>query len=281
MKTNQRTENLADVRTAIANGFTTKQAKKDAARGLEITLGRMNTAARNAGVSHWDLPSYPHEVGKKALVVFDANGLGDLARELIAVRLELKATEVTKKVSKVDDTTVREMTPQAATTAGIDYIDQAGDRRGYCYCCGRIGFKLNAQGRLSRHGYTRPGYGYDTAACHGTRKTPEQTLDIAILWNKGMIQDLEGLLETDLFAFSIKQGRRSVRSQRTQRTRYSSQQKGSWGRNQTAQDFRNLRQGSDDVRQVSGPKVWRRMLTTQLEQHQSELASLEAVKASI
>jgi len=277
---NNRTNDLADVRNAIAQGFATKQAKKDAAHGLEVELGLLNSAAKDKGANYWDLPHYPHEVGKKALALFDGLGLGDQARELVAVRLELKAAEVVKAAPKVDDTKMRDLSPREATTAGIDYIDMNGDRRGYCYCCGRVGFKLNAQGRLSRHGYQRPGWGYDLGGCDGSRMTPEQTLEAAIEWHGRMIADLEALLATDLFAFSIKQGRKLLRSQRLERTRFADQ-RGSYGRDRKARAFRNLRAGKDDSSSISGPSVWRRMLTQQLEQHQAQLAALEEVKAGI
>ena len=273
-------------RAAISAGFTTKVEKKAAKDILDRAWGVVRGMAQDAGMPRetvtWELPrDGAHQVGPKAFRLLANYPAALEAAQLVrTVYLELKATEVVKKAAKVDDTKMRDMGPQAATTAGIDYIDMNGDRRGYCYCCGRIGFKLNDAGRLSRHGYTRPGWGYDLGGCSGTRMTPEQTLDVAIEWHGQNIEKLEGLLATDLFAFSLTQGRRSVRSQRTDRTRYRVQ-KGSWGRNQTAQDFRNLRQGSDDVRQVSGPKVWRRMLTTQLEQHQAQLEALEAVKAGI
>tara|TARA_R110000796_G_scaffold84556_1_gene184223 strand:- start:933 stop:1775 length:843 start_codon:yes stop_codon:yes gene_type:complete len=271
-----------DVRALISIGFTTKVAKQEAKEILNRAWGKVSTMARNSGVSHWDLPHYAHQVGPKTFKVL-AN-FGDLieyAQDIRACALELKAAEVVKAAPKVDNTKVRDLGPQAATTLGIDFIDMKGDRRGYCYCCGRIGFMLNDAGRLSRHGYTRPGWGYDTAACHGTRKTPEQTLDIAILWNKSMIQDLEGMLETDLVAFSLKQARKQIKANRVDsyggRRRES---KGSYNRNANARGLRALRAGQEP-QSLSGPKVWRRMLTTQLEQHRNELASLEAVKASL
>tara|TARA_R110002167_G_scaffold143958_2_gene333717 strand:- start:56058 stop:56915 length:858 start_codon:yes stop_codon:yes gene_type:complete len=274
-------------RTAISAGFTTKVEKKAAKDILDRAWGVVRSQALEAGMPRdtvtWDLPrDGAHQVGPKAFRLLASYPAALEAAQLVrTVYLELKATEVVKKAAKVDDTKVRDLGPQAATTLGIDFIDMKGDRRGYCYCCGRIGFMLNDAGRLSRHGYTRPGWGYDTAACHGTRKTPEQTLDIAILWNKSMIQDLEGMLETDLVAFSLKQARRQIKANRVDS--YGgrrNERKGSYNRDANARGLRALRAGQEP-QSLSGPKVWRRMLTTQLEQHRNELASLEAVKAAI
>jgi hypothetical protein len=272
-----------DVRDLIATGFRTKAAKQVAKEILNRAWGKVSLMARDSGVSHWDLPHYAHQVGPKTYKAL-AN-FGDLieyAQDIRAAALELKAAEVVKAAPKVDDTKVRELGPQAATTAGIDYIDQNGDRRGYCYCCGRVGFKLNDAGRLSRHGYIRPGYGYDLGGCSGTRRTPEQTLDVAIAWHGERITELVELLATDLVAFSIKQARQQVKAQRVDsyggRRRET---KGSYNRNAQARGFRQLRSGDLDVRTLSGPNVWRRMLTTQLDQHRSQLASLELVKAGI
>lgn len=41
--------------------------------------------------------------------------------------------------------------------------------QGTCQICGRTGLKV-AGGKMSHHGYTRPGVGYDVANCYGERK---------------------------------------------------------------------------------------------------------------
>ena len=261
------------VRDLIAQGFTTKVAKKDAGDKLNRAWENLSKDIQDSGIDYWDLPMYAHQVSAKTEKLVSGELL-ERVQDIRACYAELKAAEVVKQAAKVDDTKVREVSPAEATTEGIDYIDMAGDRRGYCYCCGRVGFKLNASGRLSRHGYIRPGYGYDLGGCVGTRLTPEQTLDEAIKWNGNRIFELEDLLATDLFAFSIKQARLAIKSGRVRR-------RDGWERKRQAAALRALRSGDENIIAFSGPSSWRRMLTAQLKQHQNTLRQLEAVKAGI
>jgi hypothetical protein len=101
-------------------------------------------------------------------------------------------------------TTPTELTAAQAQAMGLVYHDENGDARGYCYCCGRTGFKVNAAGRLSHHGYERPGWGYLVGGCSGTDHTPEETLDIGIkdaLWfEESFAKDLA----TDLYDETLK-----------------------------------------------------------------------------
>lgn len=199
-----RTANLAEVRAKIAAGFSTKQAKKDADSGINIELRQLNDAAKIKGANWFDLPSYPHQISKKALALFDglSSGMGDKAREIKAVCAELKAAEVVKVV-KTDDTKVREVAPAQAAQEGLVYQDMNGETRGYCYCCGRVGFKLDAQGRLSRHGYQRPGFGYDVGGCSGTKHTPEATLAIAITSCRRLAVRFEEALAGDMVSYTV------------------------------------------------------------------------------
>lgn len=101
--------------------------------------------------------------------------------------------------------TAKEVDMEEATKAGLSYIDSKGDLRGYCYCCGRAGFKLDAGGGLSRHGFTRPRWmGYTTGACWGTKMTPEQTLDAAIKTTTERVDWLKERLSTDLVREAVK-----------------------------------------------------------------------------
>jgi len=256
-----------DVRAAIAAGFTTKQAKKDATAMLTRAWGPISLAIRETGVSHWDLPMYAHQVGAKVEKMVSGELLARV-QDLRATCADLKATEVTKVSKRIDDTKMREMTAQEATTAGIDYIDMKGDRRGYCYCCGRIGFKLDKHGELSRHGYQRPGWGYDIGGCWGSKKTPERTLDAAIEWNGEQITKLTELLTTDLFAFAIAQMRGSDNGC------YG------WKRPGKASALRAMRNGLEPEG-TGGPKEWRRTLGRELTHHMDALTALGEVKRGI
>ena len=272
------TQRIALAVDSAAKGFTTKVAKKDA---LEQLNRAYNQVRSESGRGYTDSPYSLCHVRPK-----HAEALGrswPQVETLVAIRAEINAIEVAKKVSKVDDTKVREIGPKQATTAGIDFIDQNGERRGYCYCCGRAGFKLNDAGLLSRHGYSRPGWGYDVGGCQGTRKTPERTLDIAIDFHQHMIEKHEGLLATDLVAFALFQDRRQRKQQRAE-GRHSFEVRGDYARSNRANDYRNLRSGYSERLSggcVTSPAVWRRTLERQLATHRDQLATLQEVKAGI
>lgn len=107
-------------------------------------------------------------------------------------------------MAKHDNTKVRELSPAQATREGLRYHDLVGDLRGYCYCCGRIGFKIDPAGNLSRHGFTRPRWqGVTFGQCYGSKHTPEVTLALAIDAAERQAAHLAGLLATDLVAHAI------------------------------------------------------------------------------
>ena len=61
--------------------------------------------------------------------------------------------------------------------------------RGLCQCCGRL--QALHGGRLVKHGYERPGYGYQTASCAGTWQLPlSESCDYA----RGVEEQLTGTL---------------------------------------------------------------------------------------
>jgi len=206
----KRTNSISDVRAAIAQGFTTKVAKKEAGRGLEVELGLLNGAAKDAGLAWNEYALAPHQISKAALAAYDRVGLGNWAREIKAARKELGDAPVVPAAKKVDDTKVRD----AAKGDPLQYVDHVGDTRGVCWCCGRSGFKLNAQGRLSRHGYQRPGWGYDVGGCQGSGLTPRMTIDRAIEWCEQTVASMGELLgDADrLAALEIRGLRREVRA---------------------------------------------------------------------
>lgn len=263
---------------SATKGFTTKVAKKTALEQLSRAYEQVSS---EGNVSYFDRPYGLHQVRPKHAEAFGP--VWGQVEILVELRKEINAIEVTKKVSKVDDTKVREIGPKQATTAGIDFIDLNGERRGYCYCCGRAGFKLNDSGLLSRHGYSRPGWGYDIGGCQGTRKTPARTLDIAIDFHQHMIVKHEELLATDLIAFALLQDRRQ-RKQKRAEGRHSFEHRGSHARSNRANDYRNLRAGYSERLSggcVTSPAVWRRTLERQLATHRDQLATLQEVKAGI
>tara|TARA_R110002153_G_scaffold66396_1_gene177486 strand:- start:98 stop:919 length:822 start_codon:yes stop_codon:yes gene_type:complete len=259
---------------SAAKGFTTKAAKKDA---LEQLNRAFDQVSREGNVSYFERPSNLCHVRPKHAEAFGP--VWGQVEILVELRKEINAIEVTK-VSKVDNTKVRELGPHAATAAGIDFLDSSGDRRGYCYCCGRVGFKLNDAGRLSRHGYSRPGWGYDVGGCQGTRKTPEQTLDLAIDFHKHMIVKHEELLATDLIAFALFQDRRQRKQHRAEGRR-TYEVRGDYTRTSRARAYQVLRSGDPNVTSITSPAVWRRTLERQLDTHLGQLRDLQAVKAGI
>lgn len=100
-------------------------------------------------------------------------------------------------------TTPTELTAAQAEAMGLVYHDVNGDARGFCYCCGRTGFKVNGSRQLSFHGFTRPGWGYTEGGCDGTAHTPEETLDIALKSARKEEARLAALLDTDLVETTI------------------------------------------------------------------------------
>ena len=151
------------------------------------------------------------------------------------------------------------------TVAGLSYPDfkNTDRRRGFCACCGRSGFLLNKDGRLSRHGFTRPRYyGFTTAECQGSGMKPQDTVKVAIGLLTMSIANLDAILATDLIAHSAKLFRdeRATRAQRrlsssyyhdTQRT----EARGTYERDDAAKVLRGLRTiaaiGLDAVEQDS------------------------------
>lgn len=119
--------------------------------------------------------------------------------------------------TQANNTKVTDLAPAEATKQGLTYTDIKGTLRGYCYCCGRIGFKINKHGNLSRHGFTRPRWmGYTTASCSGSGLSPEHTLEIAIECAESEIGKLEQILSTDLHNFTIKTVLRQGKAKKNQ-----------------------------------------------------------------
>tara|TARA_R110000796_G_scaffold41179_2_gene101943 strand:+ start:5324 stop:6175 length:852 start_codon:yes stop_codon:yes gene_type:complete len=281
---NNKPNTVEAARAAISQGFTTKVQKKSTKDILDRAMMAVARAAGEAGMSRedltWNMPDGCHAIGAKAVKLLTPFPVQlEAALEIKAVYLELKAVEIVKIV-KVDDTKVRELGPQAATTAGIDYIDSNGDRRGFCYCCSRIGFMLNDLGRLSRHGYQRPGWGYDVGGCSGSGRTPERTLEIAIAWHGQEIARREELLATDLIGFALKQSRRHWKMVRREGRR-TYEVRGDYARSNRAREYRMLRDQDANVTSITSPAVWRTLLERENKTHTSQRNDLLAVQAAI
>tara|TARA_Y100000310_G_scaffold246008_1_gene251076 strand:+ start:479 stop:1258 length:780 start_codon:yes stop_codon:yes gene_type:complete len=113
--------------------------------------------------------------------------------------------------------TPTEMTAAQAAQMGLVYHDVKGDARGYCYCCGRTGFKVDGGRRLSRHGFKRPGWGYTFGECSGTSATPEDTLEIALAEARRTEGRLAASLATDLVEVTLARLQRDVEDARKAR----------------------------------------------------------------
>lgn len=135
---------------------------------------------------------------------------------------------------------ITELSPAQAPRDHLSFLDAAGEPRGYCYCCSRIGFKLDRAGKLSRHGFTRPRWaGYTTGACSGTRYTPEETLAIAIDSARAQLARLDALLATDLVRFAIDA---LLRAERANAARLKwTYKRGTYTRRDTARRLRAVR----------------------------------------
>lgn len=123
------------------------------------------------------------------------------------------------------------------TVAGLSYPDskKVDRRRGFCACCGRSGFLLNKEGRLSRHGFTRPRYwGVTVGECEGSGMKPQDTVAIAIRQIEHSIPKAERLLATDMVEFTIRMVRRTNREQYLSELRMDAE----WGARRENRDAR-------------------------------------------
>jgi hypothetical protein len=153
---------------------------------------------------------------------------------------------------------VTELSPAQAPRERLSFVDAAGEPRGYCYCCGRVGFKLDRSGQLSRHGFTRPRWaGFTTGACSGTRYTPEETLAIAIQGARADLDRLDALLRTDLRVFAANALRKLERA-RVAKQSWAYRGKGAdkFARTRTAKSLRLIRAGVDECPHGGAPAAW-------------------------
>lgn len=156
-------------RDALAAGFTTKAAQKEAIDNLTTALecvfadvkedliasrgvdGRLSDEDRDL---YYDHPSYPHEWTPKLAARF-ARWPEAVAKanQIRALRDAIKAAPVVKPEPK----------PTPAQAAKLA-------KTMTCQCCARPIFAET--GVIAHHGYQRPGTGYQTASCEGARELP-------------------------------------------------------------------------------------------------------------
>jgi hypothetical protein len=166
----------------------------------------------------------------------------------------------------------RELSPAQQPVESLVYVDPLDQRaKGYCYCCGRVGFKVAEDRRISTHGFKRPGYGYITGSCFGSQHTPEETLALAIRFAEKRDSDLAALLATDLIKHATKH---LVYRQREFKRRQSwAYRKDSHSRKYVADDIRKVRAGKSDL-----PARLRTSLVQDREQNARWLKELRSIK---
>lgn len=162
---------------SLDEGFKTKSAQKDARsdvqRAYEGTLAKTRDAIRNAApyqnenrqLSHdeyaerahhfeaYDLPFELRHVREKHLPTFETFGADIVElKKLIDLLADISKAEVAPKPAKVE---------RKASIEGGELT---------CQCCGRL-IKANT-GLIAKHGYRRPGDGWQTASCPGADARP-------------------------------------------------------------------------------------------------------------
>lgn len=203
------TQRIDAARTALAEGFTTKQAQKDAVdqvnRAWQQTVSEVLDASQRWNV---DVPRYVHQLTANRIPKLPV-ALQDVARQMALLAAAIKRARVVKPTKEVDDTKVRE----AEVQDPLVFTDSKGDERGVCWCCGRAGFKLNKRGAMSRHGFQRPGWGYEIGGCVGSGMTPRKALAKAIEWTADKVERLDALLADDaaMLRFEIRGIRREAK----------------------------------------------------------------------
>lgn len=103
---------------------------------------------------YWGFPSYPHQWSPKVAKLFHKWGwASQTAGELKALRDEIKGKQIAPKAAPKGE-------PKPSVEEG----------RMTCQCCGRA--ILATTSKIAHHGYTRPGFGWQTASCEGATHLP-------------------------------------------------------------------------------------------------------------
>lgn len=171
---------MAVARASLAKGFTTKQAKKDAALFVASAFDRVreefsNIGHAERGAVHWyDMPQAwrdlhnampytpAHWSAKRAKLFAAYPEVVTRADACAALRVEIMAAPIVKA-------------PPVRTAKQL--ADDA--KRRTCQICGR---PIYAEvGVIAHHGYERPGMGWQTDSCPAARELPfEASRDVLV-----------------------------------------------------------------------------------------------------
>lgn len=201
-------ERLAYAELSLAQGFSTKQAKKDAIDTLNRAHDEVMTDIRNRLLAERDagkrdgrskefLSLYYTPDGhawnaKRAALYSCYPDLKARADECAALRARVKAAELVAKK------------PSARQAA----IAKAAEKAMHCQICARPIFA--ELGTIAHHGYERPGTGWQTASCYGAKRLPyEASRDAIEELIPGMVKRIA----------SMEQARRDVLAEREPVTR--------------------------------------------------------------
>lgn len=178
-------EYFARAESLLAAGFTSKAAQKDAldytSRAFDCNHDLLQDkllAMRDTGDidgksprfhALYSTPQCCHWNAKRAALYADFPVYVDAANRCAALRDAIKAAPVAKK---------------APTRTPAQIKKDAESKE--CQICGRAIFA--EVGVIAHHGYTRPGYGFQTASCYGARHLPyEASADLLPGWIESLV----------------------------------------------------------------------------------------------
>lgn len=162
---------------SLDEGFKTKSAQKDARsdvqRAYDAIKGATRDAIRNAAPYNNEVRELSHDQYAERAHHFEAY---DLPYELRHVREKHIPTfetfgadveELRKLIKLLGDISAASIAPKPAK---VERKPSIADGELTCQCCGRL-IKANT-GHIAKHGYRRPGDGWQTASCRGADVLP-------------------------------------------------------------------------------------------------------------
>lgn len=162
------TDYIARAQAALKAGFTTKQAQQDALADVTRAYEAKAKAIRDElleiahedrsedwNTLYWGLADYPHNWKARHSELFAKAGFGVIVNEIEAI---VRFRAVVKEAS------VNKAAPKPAPAPSVE------EGRMTCQVCGRP--ILANTGKIAHHGYTRPGFGWQTASCEGATHVP-------------------------------------------------------------------------------------------------------------
>lgn len=185
---------------SLDEGFKTKAAQKDARsdvqRAYEATIGKACRAIINAAPYQNEVRELSHDQYAERAHHFEAY---DVPFELRHVREKHMPTfetfgtdveELRKLIKLLGDIAAAPIAPKPAKAERKPSIE-GGELT--CQCCARL-IKANT-GRIAKHGYRRPGDGWQTASCRGAGALPfeasSQALATYVLDLRHEVEQLE------------------------------------------------------------------------------------------